>query len=459
MTRSRLALLAALGVDNFGSGLFLPVVLLYVTRVVGLPLAVAGTVVAVGTLAGLAVPPVVGRLVDRAGPRRVVIGAELMQALGAATYLAARGTPAVLAAAVLLAAGQQSFYSALFALIADVAGDGPKDHPYAVAGMVRSACFGLGGLAAAGLLSLAGPESYRLAVLTDAVSFLLCALLLALLVRDPAGPDPTAPTAQSAQPATAAQAAPAQAAPAAQGAQGAQRARMVPVARVARALRRGRAEAAAGAAGPARLRSDRPFLILIVATGLVVLPSDLFLSGMSVYLLSTLHTPPWLPGALLAVLTGLNSVGATAALRVTRRLRRTTAMAWGAGLYLLWCAASLAALAVPPGWRPAALMAGTLLLAAAGLLFGCRVNALAEAAAPAPARGRYLAAFQYAFTVPGVIAPAVAGLFSVAVWLPWLLAGLSAGLAVLVLRWLAGRLPATALRPAAAGAGTLDRVA
>ena len=30
MTRSRLGLLAALGVDNFGSGLFLPVVLLYV---------------------------------------------------------------------------------------------------------------------------------------------------------------------------------------------------------------------------------------------------------------------------------------------------------------------------------------------------------------------------------------------------------------------------------------------
>lgn len=34
MTRSRIALLTALGVDNFGSGLFLPLVLLSVTRVV-----------------------------------------------------------------------------------------------------------------------------------------------------------------------------------------------------------------------------------------------------------------------------------------------------------------------------------------------------------------------------------------------------------------------------------------
>jgi MFS family permease len=76
-----------------------------------------------------------------------------------------------------------------------------------------------------------------------------------------------------------------------------------------------------------------------------------------------------------------------------------------------------------------------------------RVNALAEAASPAAARGRYLAAFQYSFTVPGVLAPAVVALFSVAVWLPWLLVGAAAGLAVLALRWLASQLPATALRP------------
>jgi hypothetical protein len=81
-----------------------------------------------------------------------------------------------------------------------------------------------------------------------------------------------------------------------------------------------------------------------------------------------------------------------------------------------------------------------------GLLFQ-RANALAEAVAPTAVRGRYLAAFQYAFTVPGVLAPAVVALYSVAAWLPWLLVGASAGLAGLVLRWLAGRLPAAALRP------------
>ena len=179
---------------------------------------------------------------------------------------------------------------------------------------------------------------------------------------------------------------------------------------------------------------DRPFLALIVVTGLVALPLDFYLSGMSVYVLGELHAEPWLPGAALALYTGLNSVGATAALWAARRLRRTTAMAWGAAFLVVWCGISVAAAAMPARWRTADLLAATVVLAAAGLAFGVRVNALAEATAPAGARGRYLAAFQYSFTVPGVMAPAVVALFAVAVWLPWLLVGAAAGLAVLALR-------------------------
>ncbi len=202
---------------------------------------------------------------------------------------------------------------------------------------------------------------------------------------------------------------------------------------------------AAGPGAAAGLWTDWPFLAVIAATGLAALSVDFFLSGMSVYALGDLHTRPWLPGAALALAAGL-SAGATFALRVTRRLSRTTAMVLGAGLYAVWCGTCVAALAVPPGWRPAELLAATVVMALAGLLFQ-RASALAEAVAPAAVRGRYLAAFQYAFTVPGVIAPAMVALYSVAAWLPWLLVGASAGLAVLLVYWLARRLPASALRP------------
>lgn len=396
MSKSRAGLLIALGVDNFGSGLFLPIVLIYVTRIVGLPIAVAGTVVAAGTFAGLTMPLVAGRLVDRAGALRVVVGAELLQALGAVGYLAARGAAAVAVAAVLLAAGQQLFYSSLCVLISDVADDGPKDRPFAVAAMVRSACFSVGGLAAGGLLSVLGRTAYRIAVAADAVSFAGCALLLALTVCAPRPP------------------------------------------------RRATRAAVPGSHGPL---SDGLFLGVIVATGLAVLSIDFFLSGISVYALRVLHTRPWLPGAAVALAAGMTGAGGTLTLRLTRGLGRTTVMIIGAALYVVWCGISVATLAIPPAWRPAVLLAATVVMAMAGLLL-LRAGALAEAVAPAAVRARYLAAFQYAFTVSGVLAPAVVGLFSVAAWLPWLLDGTSAGLAVLLLRWLAGRLPRSALQPA-----------
>ena len=52
-----------------------------------------------------------------------------------------------------------------------------------------------------------------------------------------------------------------------------------------------------------------------------------------------------------------------------------------------------------------------------------------------------------------MIAPGVVALFSVAVWLPWLLAAACCGLAIVALRRLSGRLPARAVRPDSSSPG------
>ncbi|OXM70194.1 MFS transporter [Amycolatopsis vastitatis] len=392
MTRSRVALLCALGIDNFGSGLFLPLALVYVTQVVGVPLAMAGTAVTLGAVGGLVVPPLAGRLVDRVGPRAVVIVAQLLQAAGAGAYLLADGPGPVVVAAVLLAAGQQLFYSSLFVLIADVAGDVPKDRPFAEVGMVRAACFGLGGLTAGALLTWLGTAGYRIALAVDVVTFFVAASILTAFV-------------QLSRP---------------------HRQTCTPTARVLR---------------------DRPYLALILFSGLFGLSLDFFLIGTPVFVLDRLHGPAWLPGAILALLTVVTSVGGTLALRLTARLNRIAAMRAGSALFAAWCLVSLGVLVVPDEWIVVYLLASTLVFAAGDLVFGPRSGALAEAAAPPVARGRYLAAYQYAFTVAQVIAPVVVSLFSVANWLPWVLVGACAGLAVAGLGMLGSRLPASAVAP------------
>lgn len=394
------ALLVALGADNLGSGRFLPIVLVFATGTAGVPLAVAGPVVTAGTVLGLLVPPLAGPLVDQVGPRRVVVAAQLVQVFGATAYLFADGVGPVVVGALLLATGQQLFYSSLMALISDVATAGSKDRSFALVRMVRSACCGVGGLFMGILLAVAGPDGPRIAVGADAVSFLLCAAVLAAFVR-------TTPT------------------------------------------RCGVAEPVA----VSRVWTDGRLLALMGATAAVALATDFLLSGVSVYVINQLRAQPWLPGAMITLGTVVTSLGGTAALRVTARRSRPAAMAVGGVLVVLWCATSAAALWLPVQWRPPWLCVATVLLAVGGLLSAPRANAIAVELAPASVRGRYLATFQYAYTVPGVVAPAIVALFDVAGWLPWLVVAVGAGVSSVTLLALASRLPALIVRPEPLAAG------
>lgn len=385
VSKSQRVLLVALGIDNVGSGLFLPVAVLYAIKVVGLSVGTAGTAVTIGTLAGIVAPPLAGRLVDRVGPRPVVIAAQLLQAAGAAVYLTASNAVLVVVAAMLLAAGQQAFYSAVFALIADTAGPGPHDRSFALVAMVRGAGFGLGGLVAAAVLTGVGATGYRIAVTVDGASFVVAAALLALLLR-------------------------------------------VPHTRHHHTT------------APASVWRDRPFLALIVVTGLGALSVDFFVVGVPVYVIQILHGPTWLPGAMLALLTAVGTVTGTIAVRLTRHRWRTTAMGYAAVLSTVWCLASLAAVLLPSGWLPVFLLISVLPQAATRGLTA-RANALAEAAAPVATRGRYLAAFQYAFTAAGVAAPGVVALFAIGSWLPWLIVAAATAISGAALPALARHLP------------------
>jgi MFS family permease len=389
-------LIAGLVVDNLGSGMFLPLTVVFIVRSVGLAVGTAGTLLTVGTLVGLLAPALVSRVVDRVGPLAVVVVSMLVQAAGMVCYLLAHGVALTVVAAALVAGGTQTFYSALFALISGVVDTGPKDHAFAVVGMARAAAFGAGSLIAGLLLTLASTTGLRIAVGVDAISFVVAAGLLALLVR----PSSTA---------------------------------------------RSHAHHAPGSERSARVGRDRPFLALIGTVALLALVTDVFLVGLPVYALTVLHAPGWVPGVCLAMLTAATSTLTGVVIRATTNTRRTTALGIGAGFYIFWCVSAATALALPTGWAAPWLLGTTLLLIAGSLFADTRANAIAEAAAPAQSRGRYLATFQYAFTTAGLLAPLVVALFAVATWLPWLVVAVSAMLAIGALPWLTRSLPAHAI--------------
>ena len=372
LDRSRFALLLGLAIDNIGSGLFLPLGILYSTRAVGLDVALAGTLVAVGSLVGFAVPPVAGRMTHRLGPRSVVVTSQAVQACGALTYLLATGPVSVLAAAALMSAGTQLFYCSVFVLVADVSTSEAKERPFALVGMVRAAAFGLGTLIAALALTQDSVAVLRWLVAVDGATFVVAALVLWLLVDVERVSHDSPPT------------------------------------------------------GTLTVLRDRSYRMLMGATCLSALAIDVALIGMPVYVVDVLSGPTWMPGALLALGTGLSSVLGVTVVDALRGRRRTSSLQLGAGLYAGWAALMTGMLIVPAPLLLPYAVATWLVLVLANKIFYPLAGALSEALPPRAGRAGYMATYQYSFTAAQVLAPAVVALFALSGWLPWVAVAVAA---------------------------------
>ena len=386
--RSQRALVAALAVDNVGSGLFLPLAIVYATRVVGLSIETAGALVAAAGLLGLAVPPLAARAGHAFGPRRVVVASLLVQAAGAVGYLLSSSATGVFGAAALLSMGTQLFYCSVFVLIADLSRSEAKERPFALITMVRAGAFGLGTLASAVALSLGSDTALRWLVAADALSFLVAAALLGVLVVTPdVHHEVTA------------------------------------------------------RAGALTVLRDRAYLLLMLATCLVDLASDVALIGLPVYVLDVLSGPSWLPGALLATATLLSSVYGVRVVDALAPYRRTSTMQVGAAVFAVWALLTAAMVWLPTSGRGDGDAADDLtvvvvafgvwlLWVAAGKIYLPVAGALSNALPPAQSRAGYMAMYQSAFTAAQVLSPAVVALFALSGSLPWLVVACGSLMAV-----------------------------
>jgi MFS family permease len=162
-----------------GSGLTLPFFLVYLHRVRGIELAVAGLILATVAAAGLAGNPMGGWLADRIGPRRAVVAGLVVAAAGAAGFAAVHSARTGFIAAGVYGFGMAVLWPAQEALLATAVDAAQRSQVFAVRHATLNAGLGAGALAAALVVSFASPASFVLIYLLDAASFLAFALIVA----------------------------------------------------------------------------------------------------------------------------------------------------------------------------------------------------------------------------------------------------------------------------------------
>src|SRR5260221_10637209 len=185
MTTSRLPratwlLLAGEAVSALGTGLVLPLTLIYLHQVRGIPLPEVGFLLAASGAVGLVVVPLAGVALDRFGARTVLIVVLAGQALGEAGLAWAHSVTTALPVVLALGASLGPSFPAFQTMLAGINPDpATQQRAFAINFTGINAGIGAGGAIGAAVVDPASAASFQVLFLANALSCLLFAALVA----------------------------------------------------------------------------------------------------------------------------------------------------------------------------------------------------------------------------------------------------------------------------------------
>lgn len=358
----------AIVIDSIGTGVFIPVSMLYFLATTSLTLVQVGAALTTAGLLALPAGPLVGGLADRYGAKAVLQAANVAQALGFAGYLVVGQTWQIVVCAWLNSAGRAVFFSCYGMTVTALSPPGRRERWFGLLGSVRNLGYALGGLLAAVAVGLGTHGAYTTIVVINALSYVAAFVLMRAVpnVRPEAGQD--------------------------------------------------------AAGGWGRVLRDRRYLSLVAHQLCFAISLFALNVAIPVYAVDVLGLPGWTAGAIFTLNTLMVGFGQGIVVgRLSGRIRSRVLVAghacFSAGYLLFLAADHVAALALAVG----VVMLGACSYTLGEILGGPITSTVAAESAPDALRGRYLALNQLAVTVAGAVAPvALSGLLSTgaaAIWL------------------------------------------
>lgn len=352
---------AATIIDTVGEGMFMPLTYLYFLLTTGISVLSIGAGMTAATLAALPVGFLAGFVVDRVGPKKMVVANNLVSAAGYASYLFVHNFPELVLAVFIVQAGDRLYWSAWPTLVADVAAPDEIDQVYATMAAARNGSVGAGYLLGGVLLGFShGLLGAHLIVLANCASCLVAASLLGAFNNQ------------------------------------------------------GMAERLASHRNSNRqwksMVLNKRFLQL--SGGQALLAMAWLLPGvvLPVYLVHYLKMPRWLPSVALSVNFVLTTVFQSGITKIATPFRRTNVIATGGATM----AASVAFLAVTKAGQPTSAVifltiAAIAFISIGMMLAGPTTSALAAVIAPPEHRGLFLSLFQQSWALSNVAGPVLVG--------------------------------------------------
>lgn len=343
-------------VDAVGSGMFAPIAILYLTRIVGLSPGIAGLGLGVAAAASLVATPISGTLADHTDSRTVAFSMYVVLGVAYGLYAGVRSFWTFVAVASLIELARALSYTARRMMIFSLASETSRIELLAYMRSIRNVGFGLGGLLASAALASGSRTAYTVLILGNAVSYIYAALSFRRLPPAPAAPPPE--------------------------------------------------HAAPG--GYRTVLRHRRFVALGAVTSVLSLNTTILQIGLALWVVRETSAPTWIVGLLFTLNTVIVVVLQVPASRGTET-PRGVGRAYARAGFALAAASALFVVAAHRGLALAIvlLVAATVLLTAGEMFSAASEWAAPTILAPSHLRGRYLAFFRTATGTQDLAGPAI----------------------------------------------------
>ncbi|MBI1351516.1 MAG: MFS transporter [Actinomycetales bacterium] len=181
-------ILAGNALSAIGNGMVLPLLIVYLGQVRGLGTQAAGLVVAYMALVGLVLLWPSGSLVDRYGPRPILMAGLVVEGVGVILLTQVQTVAMAFGVATVLAAGRSFSWSPQAALLGRLTPAEGRQRAFGIQFMLMNLGIGIGGIVSALVADVESVSSFTTLYLIDAVTFFLYVVVLLTMPGVGVGP-------------------------------------------------------------------------------------------------------------------------------------------------------------------------------------------------------------------------------------------------------------------------------
>ena len=157
--------------NSIGSGLTLPVIVVYLNQVLGLPISVASLVLSWTAVTGLVAAPIVGSVIDRIGPRPVLLAGAAVKAGGMLLWPLADSALSAFAVATVVAFGDAAIWPPQTTMMARMVPANQRQRFFGMQFMMLNLGLGAGGMISSFIVDVRNPATFDQLFQLDALSY------------------------------------------------------------------------------------------------------------------------------------------------------------------------------------------------------------------------------------------------------------------------------------------------